>query len=337
MSHHDYDTNPNPICTVDPYDYLKIIRNPDGRTITRHLQVPTKSASPDPTSLSPVLTKDVTLNPTHNTWIRIFLPSKALTNTNNDDNKLPLIVYYHGGGFILLSVSSSFHHDFCSDMAAQLSAVVVSVEYRLAPEHRLPAAYDDAFEALDWIKSTDEIWLREFADVSNCFLMGTSAGGNITYHVGLRALTAVDELAPLKIKGLVLHHSFFGGVKRTESEIRLVNNPVLPLSGNDLMWELALPIGVDRDHEYSNPTADVRRWSDNCDGIKGLGWRLLVVGCDGDPLIDRQVEFVEMLKKNGVDVVSQFSQGYYHGVEIVDPTKATELFVLLKQFLNNDN
>ncbi|XP_062092201.1 carboxylesterase 1 [Humulus lupulus] len=332
MSDHSH---PNPICTVDPYDYLKITRNPDG-TLTRQPVAPSIPASPEePTPLSPVLTKDVTLNPNHNTWIRIFLPSKALANSSTA-TKLPLIVYYHGGGFILLSASTSFNHDFCCNAAVQIDAVVVSVEYRLAPEHRLPAAYDDAVEALDWIKCTDEIWLREFADVSRCFLMGTSAGGNITYHAGLRALTAVDEIAPLKIRGLVLHHAFFGGVRRTESEIRLVNDPVLPLSSNDLMWELGLPIGADRDHEYSNPTAD-DRLSDYCDRIKGLGWRLLVAGCDGDPLIDRQVELVEMFKKNGVDVISQFWKGYYHGVELGDPSKATELFVLLKQFVDNDN
>ncbi|KAI9076334.1 hypothetical protein K1719_041697 [Acacia pycnantha] len=60
-------------------------------------------------------------------------------------------------------------------MATQLSAVIVSVEYRLAPEARLPAAYDDAVEALHWLRTTQEKWISEFSDVSSCFLMGTSA------------------------------------------------------------------------------------------------------------------------------------------------------------------
>ncbi|PON88063.1 Alpha/beta hydrolase fold [Trema orientale] len=338
--HHQEHENQLPICTVDPYDYLKIILNPDA-TITRNLLLPSTPATPDPNSdlLSPVLTKDVTLNPTRNTWIRIFLPSKTLDNNNYSsstvNNKLPLIVYYHGGGLILMSASSSLNHDFCSQMAAELSAVVVSVDYRLAPEHRLPAAYEDAVEALDWIKSTDEIWLRGFADVSKCFLMGTSAGGNIAYHAGLRASAAVDDLAPLRIRGLILHHPFFGGVRRTDSEVRLVNDPGLPLSGTDLMWELALPIGFDRDHKYCNPTAD-DGLPDTCDQIKRLGWRLLVIGCDGDPLIDRQVALADMLKKNGVQVIPQFSQGNYHGVELLDISKAKSLFVLLKDLINDN-
>lgn len=233
----------------------------------------------------------------------------------------------------MLSASSSINHDFCSEMAAELSAVVVSVEYRLAPENRLPAAYDDAVEALQWIKSTDEAWLREFCDPSACFLMGTSAGGNIAYHAGLRASSAVDGHDALKIGGLILHHPFFGGVKRTGSEVRLVNDPILPLSSTDAMWEVALPIGVDRDHGYSNPTVD-DEGNEKYDRIRGLGWRVLVIGCDGDPLIDRQVELVEMLKKKGVEVVAQFHQGDYHGVELMELSKAKELFGLVKDFIS---
>ncbi|XP_024029683.1 carboxylesterase 1-like [Morus notabilis] len=321
--------------TVDAKDYLKIVPNPDG-TITRLFQFPSTPTAPDPTTnLSPVLTKDVPLNPTRHTWIRIFLPSQAMQN-HPTTKKLPLVVYYHGGGFILLSASSCMNHDFCSKMAAEFAAVVVSVDYRLAPEHRLPAAYEDAVEALHWMKSAEETWLREFCDVSSCFLMGTSAGGNITYHAGLRASSAVDELAPLKIRGLILHHPFFGGVRRTASEVRLANNPILPLSGSDLMWELALPIGVDRDHGYCNPKDDDKS-CENFDRIRVMGWPVLVIGCDGDPLIDRQVEFVETLKKKGVAVVAQFHQGDYHGVELMELSKAKELFVLVKDFIQCNN
>uniref|UniRef100_A0A2N9ENH9 Alpha/beta hydrolase fold-3 domain-containing protein n=1 Tax=Fagus sylvatica TaxID=28930 RepID=A0A2N9ENH9_FAGSY len=97
------------------------------------------------------------------------------------------------------------------------------------------------------------------------------------------------------------------------------------------MWKLSLPIGVDRDHEYCNRM--VGGGSDHCDKIKELGWWVLVVGCDGDPLIDRQVELVEMLKKRGVQVEAQFNEGDYHGVELMDATKADSLFVFLKNFI----
>ncbi|GMN51218.1 hypothetical protein TIFTF001_020372 [Ficus carica] len=106
-------------------------------------------------------------------------------------------------------------------MAGKLAVVVVSVGYHLAPMHRLPAASDDSVVALNWIKSADDVWLRRFDDVSKCFLMGTCAGGNISYHAGLRASNAVDDFVPLKIGGLILHHPLFGGVQKAASELTI--------------------------------------------------------------------------------------------------------------------
>lgn len=214
-------------------------------------------------------------------------------------------------------------------MAYQLPAVVVSVEYRLSPEHRLPAAYDDAMSSLHWIKTSKDEWLREFADYSNCFIMGASAGANIAYHAGLSA--AADGLDPLKIKGLVLHQPFFGGSERTGSEVRLANDPILPLSVADLMWELALPVGADRAHEYCNPM--LGGWSGNLDRVKKMGLRVLVTGSGGDPLIDRQKEFAKMLERKGVTVVAQFDDGGCHSLEFMDPVRAKELFLLIKKFI----
>ena len=146
-------------------------------------------------------------------------------------------------------------HDFCSNIAIDVNAIIVSVDYRLAPEHRLPAAYDDAVETLHLITTNQDEWLTKYADFSNTFIMGTSAGGNVAYHAGLRVASEVENLQLLiLIKGLILHQPFFGATQRTESELRLVSDPVLPLFVNDLMWELSLPIGVDRDHEYCNST-----------------------------------------------------------------------------------
>nr|Q0ZPV7.1 RecName: Full=Carboxylesterase 1; Short=AeCXE1 [Actinidia eriantha]ABB89013.1 CXE carboxylesterase [Actinidia eriantha] len=307
--------------------YLPIVLNPD-RTITRPIQIPSTAASPDPTSSSPVLTKDLALNPLHNTFVRLFLPRHALYNSA----KLPLVVYFHGGGFILFSAASTIFHDFCCEMAVHAGVVIASVDYRLAPEHRLPAAYDDAMEALQWIKDSRDEWLTNFADFSNCFIMGESAGGNIAYHAGLRAAAVADELLPLKIKGLVLDEPGFGGSKRTGSELRLANDSRLPTFVLDLIWELSLPMGADRDHEYCNPTAESEPLY-SFDKIRSLGWRVMVVGCHGDPMIDRQMELAERLEKKGVDVVAQFDVGGYHAVKLEDPEKAKQFFVILKKFV----
>ncbi|CAL5404929.1 unnamed protein product [Camellia sinensis] len=289
--------------------YLPISLNPDG-SFTRLAEIPNTPASPDLNSPSPVLSKDIPLPPQPD--LSPALPPPPLPPPLRRA-KPPLIVYVHGGAFILSSPANPSFHNFCSEMAAYLGAVVASVKYRLAPEHRLPAAYDDTMDALYWIRaSEDECW------------------GNIVYHAGLRAAAEADDLLPMKIRGLVLHHPGFGGSKRTGSELRLADDRMLPEFVLDVVWKLSLPIGADRDHEYCNPT--VGSESAALDKMKLLGWKVMVTGCDGDPLIDRQMEFAKMLEKKGVEVVGQFDEGGYHGLEILDPTKTTPLFAGVMEF-----
>ena len=314
-------------------DYLKMVNNPDG-SVTRPVTLPSTAPSPDHTTHIPVLSKDITVNPDKNIWVRVFLPREARDSTPaaaGAARKLPLIVYFHGGGFVICSAATTIFHDLCALMAAEIGAVVVSVEYRLAPEHRLPAAYEDGVEALKWIKSSGEAWVSENADVSRCFLMGSSAGGNLAYFAGIHVADSVADLEPLKIRGLILHQPFFGGIRRSGSEVRLENDGVLPLCSTDLMWELALPEGFDRDHEYSNPMA--KNASEHCSMIGRVGWKFLVAGCEGDLLHDRQVEFVDMLKGNGIEVEAVFVRGDCHVIELYDSSKAKALFGRVKNFM----
>ncbi|KAE8665500.1 carboxylesterase 1-like [Hibiscus syriacus] len=257
----------NPIAVHDPYKLFEISLNPDGSLKRNPNGFPTcrpRLIRINPSRFSP----RTSLSTSQNTCVRIFLPRQQVLGTSSGTYKLPLIVYFHGGGFIQCSASTTGFHVFCSTMALQIQAIVVSVDYRLAPEHRLPAAYDDAMEAL-------------------C--------GNIVYHAGIRAS---DELEPLKIRGLILHQPFFGGSLKVESELRLVNDPVLPPGVSDMSWELALPIGGDCDHEYCNPTSG--KGPTLLGNLASIGWRVLVTGCDGDPLIDRQLRLVKLMEEKGV-------------------------------------
>lgn len=318
---------------IDPnenlYGYLGLTKNPDG-SITRLPGSPGTLASSDPTNPFH-LTKDLVINQSKATWARIFVPQEAFDSSFT--KKLPLIIYFHGGGFVACSVNTPMFDALYTPIVTEIPAVVVSVGYRLAPEHRLPAAYDDCFEALHWIKNSNDDWLAKYADLSKAFLMGTSAGANIAYHVGLRAAACFDDLMPLKIKGLILHHAFFGGTKRIESELRLAKDMVIPLTLCDLMWDLSLPIGVDRDHEYCNSTVHIK--SDQFDQIKALGWKILATGFYGDPLIDRQVELVKKLEENGLYVMGKFDEGGCHGYEISDSNKAKELAMSIKELVES--
>ncbi|KAK8945269.1 putative carboxylesterase 8 [Platanthera guangdongensis] len=309
---------------MDPFTFLKISLNTDG-SLTRHGEPPTSPASASDPSL-PALSKDVLLNPDHGTWIRIFLPSSPRSAAHS----LPIILYFHGGGFILFSAATALFHTSCSRVAASLPALVLAVEYRLAPEHRLPAAYHDAHDALLWVRdqalnpSIADPWLRTHANFSRCFLMGSSSGGNIAYRAALRA--AVTNLEPLKLEGVLLNQPYFGGERRTESEERMAEDHIVPLAANDLMWDLALPVGASREHEFCNPTAKEEAAAEKLPPC-------LVRGYLGDPLIDRQRDLAQMLEKKGVRVVGFLEEEGHHAIELFKPDKADVLVEQVREFV----
>ncbi|KAL9673575.1 hypothetical protein QQ045_029836 [Rhodiola kirilowii] len=310
-----YNPDPKPVCTIDPYNFLNLTRNPNG-SITRTSLTGVPAITTDDDQLhQPILIKDVALDPTKNTWFRIYVPRSA-----PPDTKLPLVVFFHGGCFILFSATK---------LAGSLPAVVVSLDYHLAPEHKLPAAYGDAIDLVHKLKSSDDYWLASYADFSNCFLMGSSSGGNIAYHAGLRSVATAalnGDLQPLKIKGLVLLHAFFGGVERSASELRIYDQWSC---GSNIRWELALPEGADRDHEYCNFN-NGDKYEEEFEKIKKMGWRVLLVG--------GKVEAAEMFEKRGVDVETEFGEGDVHYcIELFDESKARELFEKLIEKVHMQN
>ncbi|XP_042510077.1 probable carboxylesterase 8 [Macadamia integrifolia] len=319
-----------PVSTVDPYEYLSLVRNPDG-TITRNSPAPEVPPNSDGVDAD-VFTKDVPLNEANATSVRIYRPRSATKGS-----KLPVIIFYHGGGFILFRAASLPFNDLCVRMARELPAIIVSVDYRLAPEHRLPAAYEDGVEAVQWIKnqasdeSNGEPWLRDYVDFSKCFIMGSSAGGNMVYYVALRLSSlGLEQLQPVKISGLILNQPYFGAVQRTASELRLLKDNIEPLPLTDLMWELSLPIGTDRDHEYCNPSLKGLSESE----IEALNSQGCLVCIGGeDTLLDWQKEFLKMLEKSGVKFVEFYDEKAYHAIELSEPEKGQGLFKAIREFI----
>ncbi|KAJ8504208.1 hypothetical protein OPV22_005094 [Ensete ventricosum] len=175
-----------------------------------------------PAGLDPatgVASKDVLVDPATDLTARLYLPDLS---GSPPDKKIPVLVYYHGGGFVIETAFSPTYHNYLNSLVAAAGVVAVSVNYRRAPEHPLPAAYDDSWTALRWVASrpTEEPWLAERGDLGRLFLAGDSAGANIVHQMALRA--ADDGLGggDTEIRGLLLVHPFFYGVEPLESESR---------------------------------------------------------------------------------------------------------------------
>lgn len=117
--------------------------------------------------------------------VRIYRPSGAGAAGDAAAAPLPLVVYLHGGGFCIGSIGT--HDPLCQQIASRMPAVVVSVDYRLAPEHRFPAAVDDSMAALSWCSEhASELG----ADATRLAVAGDSAGGNLAAVVSIKARDA---------------------------------------------------------------------------------------------------------------------------------------------------
>eukprot|EP01018_Ginkgo_biloba_P035329 Gb_23204 [translate_table: standard] len=270
---------------------------------------------PSPHFVDGVASKDVVINSKTGVWARIFVPQ-----TVSSGQKVPLIFYFHGGAFLFGSTAWSDVHTFLQILCQNANAVIVSVDYRLAPEHRLPTAYDDCAEAMEWVRrqagGIEEIkkeeWVTSFVDFSRCFLAGESAGGNIVHNVGMRA--AAMDLRPLAIKGLCVVHPFFGGEQRSPgiaSQMRATGDEVKLLETSDLIWKLCLPDGSDRDHPACNPVvlplAEVE-----------LG-PVLVAVAGLDMLKYRGIVYFQHLQACGKEAQLMVEEGEGHAFHIISP------------------
>ncbi|KAF0898315.1 hypothetical protein E2562_007166 [Oryza meyeriana var. granulata] len=302
--------------------FMQIAVHSDG-TITR----PFVPDAP-PSATGAVVSQDVPLDASLGTSLRLYLPNPVSPSPSPSPSKLPVILYFHGGGFVLFSTGSVFYHASCEAMAAAVPAIVVSLDYRLAPEHRLPAAYDDAVAAVLWLRdaAATNPWIAAHGDLSRCFVMGSSSGGNMAFNAGVR--TKNLDLSPAAVRGLMLHQPYLGGVERMPSEAKSGDDVMLPLEANDTLWSLALPAGADRDHEFSNPAKAM-----SPEALTNLP-RCLVTGSDGDPLIDRQRELIRWLREHAVEVVAKTDFAGFHAAELFVQEKADELFAAVRAFVS---
>ncbi|KAL3721303.1 hypothetical protein ACJRO7_033750 [Eucalyptus globulus] len=299
----------------------------DGTVNRRLLGFLNFKSPPNPDPVRGVSSSDVTVDPSRPLWFRVFTPSAPASPAAS----LPVLVFFHGGGFCYLGAASSAYDAVCRRFARKLPAVVVSVEYRLAPEHRFPSQYDDGFDVLRFLDENPSA-LPPVADVSKCFLAGDSAGANIAHHVAVRASLPERKLARVRVVGLVAIQPFFGGEERTESEIRLTGAPLVSVPRTDWCWRVFLPEGADRDHwavNVSGPNAaDVA-------GLEEFPATVVFVG-GFDPLRDWQKRYCEWLRKSGKAAELVEFPTMFHAFYIFpEVAQSTQLILKVKDFVHN--
>ncbi|CAL4944775.1 unnamed protein product [Urochloa decumbens] len=280
--------------------------------------------------------KDVVYDPDHDLKLRMYKPAAggADGEAAATDEKLPVLVYIHGGGFCVGSFSMPNTHVACLRLAGELPAIVLSADYRLAPEHRLPAAHDDARTLVSWLRSQAQAagdpWLAESADFGRVFVTGESAGGNIAHHVAVAIGSGLLGISPARVAGYMLFWPYFAGVERTASEAEYPPGPIMKLSLSDQFLRLALPEGATRDHPAVNP------FGPDSAALDAVAFPpTLVVGGELDLLRDRIADYAARLKAMGKPVELVEFPGQHHGFFIVEPwgDAADELVRVVRRFV----
>ena len=313
---------------TDPYDHLNIALNSDG-TLTRFIDFPKKKANPIACNGDLVVSKDHTLNSEKKTRVRIYMPT--IKSPPNGSTRFPIIISYPFSNWYSSLWESEINYILTSKLACQVPAIVVSVDYRVAPENRLPSQYHDGLDAILWVREqtlnpNGEQWIKDYGDISRCYLYGHGSGGNIAFFAALEATGM--ELAPLKIVGNIMNQPLFGGIVRTNSELQNSADPLLPLCAQDLVWEFCLPKGENRDHWYCNPILEGPHTS----AISKLG-RCLVIGFCGDFMFDRQQEFIKLLMMHGVQIEELFHDFGFHCIDLVDMEWANAIMESIEGFI----
>ncbi|MFG2447042.1 alpha/beta hydrolase [Nocardia fluminea] len=228
--------------------------------------------------------------------LRVFRP-------HHDDEALPVIVFAHGGGFVFCDLDS--HDEFCRSMAAGVGAVVVSVDYRLAPEHAGPAAHDDMVAALRWAADNTGAYGGDPARIA---VAGDSAGGNLA---ATAAIAARDAGGP-PIAAQILIYPVIDDDFETASYRRFGTGHYNTTSAMRWYWANYAPHGTD----------DVRLVPTRAASLAGLP-PAVVITAELDPPCSAGDAYAQRLAADGVAVRHRRYNGLFHGFLSIPSLAAT--------------
>ena len=226
--------------------------------------------------------------------IRIYTPrDKKLARSG----KLPILVYLHGGGLTLGSIAT--YDSITRALANEIPALVISVDYRLAPEHPFPAGAEDAYLAMEWVaRNAEEIG----GDPRRIAVAGDSGGGTLA--------TVTARKVKQAGMSIVFQALFYPStdISRTDypSYDQYGQGYLLTKKSVESFRKFYLP----NLHDWTNPDASPLRASN--DDLAVLPPTLIIVaGCD--PLREEGIAYARKLRDNGVPVTSRTDEEMIHG------------------------
>jgi len=229
---------------------------------------------------------DIIINP--GLKVRLYRPSEKID--------LPVIIYYHGGGWVVGSIES--HDNICRKLANRASAIVISVDYRLSPENKFPAAVEDAFAALKWAHAE----ARSFGGLPDRIVVcGDSAGGNLA---AVTCLVARDRGGPrISFQSLVYPAT---DASNLDTESYRLNGKGYYLTRSVI--QKVIPLYVNSDDETRNPYVSPLLAGD----LSGLPPALMITA-EFDPLLSEGEAYAARLSAAGISCKLHRYGGMIHG------------------------
>jgi acetyl esterase/lipase len=238
--------------------------------------------------------------------VRVYAPE-------GQDGPLPGLFYIHGGGFVMGNVEM-FDGD-ATRIAAEVGAVVVSVEYRLAPEHPFPAGLDDCYTALTWTAaSAADLGI----DPDRLAVGGESAGGGLAAAVTLLARDRGGPALCFQYLGIPELDDRLD----TPSMRAYVDTPLWHRPAAEFSWDSYLGGTGVRGTEGVSPYAAPARAED----LSGLP-PTYVTTCQFDPLRDEGIDYAQRLAQAGVPTELVLYPGTFHGSSLVQDAAVTRRMV----------
>ncbi|MDM5249551.1 alpha/beta hydrolase [Lysinibacillus sp. G4S2] len=239
---------------------------------------------------------------------------------------LPALLWIHGGGYVIGAPEGD--DLLCQRFVNEANCIVVSVDYRLAPEHPYPAPIEDCYAALKWI-ADHAIDLG--IDSARIGIAGASAGGGLTAAL---ALLARDRNYP-KLSFQMPLYPMIDDRNNTPSSLEITGHMIWNHDLNQKGWEMYLN-GENGSDNVSQYAAAAR-----AEDLSGLPFTYTCVG-QLDPFRDETLQYVTRLCQAGVDVEFHLYPGCYHAFESIVPTAAisqraaTEYVEAAKYVLNRN-